>query len=197
MTRQDRTSRRLTAEDWADAALRAIGEGGLSSVAVEPLALKLGTTKGSFYHHFRNRRSLIEAALETWERDHTDAVIAHVSTIANEAGDPKEHLRELFTLIVEYSLNDHIEIGLLSSADDAAVAAVLERVTQRRVEHVAAMYERMGDDATTAWQRAALAVSVYLGHLQLIRISRGLLPTQSPEWKCHVEHVVSTLLAEG
>jgi hypothetical protein len=37
----------LTAEDWELAALDAIREGGLAVVAVEPLARRLGVTKGS------------------------------------------------------------------------------------------------------------------------------------------------------
>ncbi|MGH3388225.1 MAG: TetR family transcriptional regulator, partial [Actinomadura sp.] len=40
---------RLSRADWANAALEAIAEGGLAAVAIEPLATRLGTTKGSFY----------------------------------------------------------------------------------------------------------------------------------------------------
>ena len=46
---------RLGREAWEDAALAALGRGGLASVAVEPLAVALGTTKGSFYWHFADR----------------------------------------------------------------------------------------------------------------------------------------------
>src|SRR5262249_59889731 len=46
---------RLSRQAWVDAALEALGEGGLASVAVVPLAERLGATKGSFYWHFRNR----------------------------------------------------------------------------------------------------------------------------------------------
>ena len=41
---------------------------GLAAVAVEPLAARLGATKGSFYWHFRNRDAMLEAALQRWER---------------------------------------------------------------------------------------------------------------------------------
>ena len=37
---------RLSAEDWAQAALDLISEQGVASVAVEPLARRLGVTKG-------------------------------------------------------------------------------------------------------------------------------------------------------
>ena len=54
--------------DWVDAALEAIEEGGLPAVAVEPLARRLGVTKGSFYHHFADRRELVRATLDEWQR---------------------------------------------------------------------------------------------------------------------------------
>ena len=58
---------RLSAEDWALAALDVIAESGLAAVAVEPLARRLGVTKGSFYWHFPSREALLVAALERWE----------------------------------------------------------------------------------------------------------------------------------
>ncbi|WP_159094389.1 TetR family transcriptional regulator, partial [Xanthomonas fragariae] len=39
---------RLRADDWAQAALDLIAEQGVGAVAVEPLARRLGVTKGSF-----------------------------------------------------------------------------------------------------------------------------------------------------
>lgn len=59
----------LTAEDWVRAAKRTIEERGVGAVAVEPLAKKLGVTKGSFYWHFENRDALLKATLERWEEE--------------------------------------------------------------------------------------------------------------------------------
>ena len=63
-----RRRRSLGADDWIDAATAVLVEDGVAAVAVEPLAARLGATKGSFYHHFPNRDALITAALERWER---------------------------------------------------------------------------------------------------------------------------------
>jgi AcrR family transcriptional regulator len=65
---------RLSAEDWAVAALDVIAETGLASVAVEPLAKRLGVTKGSFYWHFPSREALLIAALERWEKTEQETV---------------------------------------------------------------------------------------------------------------------------
>jgi AcrR family transcriptional regulator len=55
----------LSKADWTEAALDALAGDGLSNVAVEPLARRLGATKGSFYWHFANRAELIAATLQT------------------------------------------------------------------------------------------------------------------------------------
>ena len=67
-------SGRLSAEDWAQAALDLIAEQGVAAVAVEPLARRLGVTKGSFYWHFPSRDALLQAALERWEANEQESV---------------------------------------------------------------------------------------------------------------------------
>src|SRR3546814_7811782 len=72
------TKQNLTADCWAEAALDAIAGGGLDAVAVEPLARRLGVTKGSFYWHFANRDALLRAALQRWEQTETDDIVARI-----------------------------------------------------------------------------------------------------------------------
>src|SRR5690606_41191321 len=69
---------RLRAEDWAVAALDVIAEQGLAAVAVEPLARRLGVTKGSFYWHFPSREALLVAALERWEAMEQETVFGQL-----------------------------------------------------------------------------------------------------------------------
>ena len=47
--KKERTT--LTAADWEREALEMIGERGVGALAVEPLARRMGITKGSFYWH--------------------------------------------------------------------------------------------------------------------------------------------------
>ena len=57
---------RLSADDWAEAALDLIAEQGVAAVAVEPLARRLGVTKGSFYWHFADLPTYRSALIEAW-----------------------------------------------------------------------------------------------------------------------------------
>ena len=82
--RNERTAR-LSAEDWAQAALDQIAEQGVASVAVEPLARRLGVTKGSFYWHFPSRDALLQAALERWEKVEQEEVFGQMESIADPA----------------------------------------------------------------------------------------------------------------
>lgn len=58
---------------WVAAGLESLRQGGVGAVRVERLAARLGITKGSFYWHFRNRGDLLDALLEYWAREMTDA----------------------------------------------------------------------------------------------------------------------------
>ena len=74
-------------EDWFAQGVRALREGGVEAVRVEPLARSLGVTKGSFYWHFADRPALLEALLALWERE-----TAEVVTEAARAATPAQRL---------------------------------------------------------------------------------------------------------
>ena len=100
--KQERSTR-LSAEDWAQAALDLIAELGVAAVAVEPLARRLGVTKGSFYWHFPSRDALLVAALERWEKVEQETVFGTLEVIA----DPAQRLRALFALVA-HEFKSHV-----------------------------------------------------------------------------------------
>ncbi|WP_201449841.1 TetR/AcrR family transcriptional regulator [Nocardia caishijiensis] len=167
-----KSPRRLSADDWVAAAIVALGENGLAAVAVEPLAKRLGATKGSFYWHFKDRAALVEAVLAHWEREGTDAVIASLEQLA----DPAERLRALFTDVIDYATEGREELALLAAIDQPPVAATMRRVAARRIEYVAGQLRLLGVPAAQADTRAAVAVGIYHGINQLARMSPESLP---------------------
>ena len=182
--------RRLTRQDWSRAALQAIGTGGLAAVAVEPLATALGTTKGSFYWHFRNRDALVEAALALWEEEHTEAVIRLVEA----EPEPLGRLRTLLTVVTGSTGEDSIELAVLATADHPLVAPVLARVTQRRIDYTTRLFRGLGFPAAQARQRGLLAFTAYLGHAQLAHATPEQVPTGAARRR-YVDHVVAALVA--
>jgi AcrR family transcriptional regulator len=177
------TRQRLTRDDWAAAALAALGEGGVKAVAVEPLAARLGTTKGSFYWHFPNRDALLRSALELWEERDTNAVHAEVEAASD---DPTVRLR---VLIGRVARRDRVLVALLAAADGRTVASVLKRVNEQRIGFLQELLAEAGLEAGEARRRAVLAYSAYLGHAQLLHATPEVLP----HGRAYLDHVVRTL----
>ncbi|MFI7668523.1 TetR/AcrR family transcriptional regulator [Nocardia sp. NPDC049526] len=193
MTKGDAAAKtRLTADDWAQAALDALAEGGLAAVAVEPIAKRLGTTKGSFYWHFKDRATLVEAALARWEQRSTDDVIAEIAIET----DPAERLHRLFAQVIDYAAIGHIELALLASADQPSVAATLRRVADRRIEYVAELLRELGLTTGQARTRAVVAVSIYHGFNQLARVSPDALPRTDTQRRTLVDSAFQSLLPD-
>jgi len=180
---------RLSAEDWAQAALDMIAEQGVSAVAVEPLARRLGVTKGSFYWHFPSRDALLAAALGRWEQVEEEIVFGQLEAVA----DPRERLRALFQLVAHETKSHIIYSELLKALDHPAVQPVIERVSQRRLDHLAASFRQAGLKSAEAQHRARLAYAAYVGFLQLsLQLQQPRL--QHDEYEAYVEHVMATLI---
>jgi AcrR family transcriptional regulator len=182
--------RRLDRKDWTEEALSALSRGGLAAVAVEPIAQRLGATKGSFYHHFGNRDDLIGAALELWEQRHTAQVNAEVDAATD---DPRERLRLVTRRAIRMAETDPIGLNLLASADNPLVAPVLERVTTVRLDYLARLYRRLGQSPATARRHALLAYSAYLGHVQLAHSTPAVLPRSPAARHAYLDLVLAAL----
>jgi len=195
----------LTAEDWVRAAVRAIEDGGVGAVAVEPLARKLGVTKGSFYWHFKNRGALLEAVLERWEEECTEAVIAAAEGIS----DPRERLVWVFDEATadEFLVGGHttepgiffssaFEQEISDAADDLMVGPVLRRVSERRVDYLEECYRALGYSTEEAHHRGLLAYAAYVGTMRLTREVPGRVP-RSEGYRAYRRHLISTLVPTG
>ncbi|HEU5030567.1 MAG TPA: TetR/AcrR family transcriptional regulator [Spirillospora sp.] len=158
-------STRLSARDWARAALKAIADGGLAAVAVEPLARTLGVTKGSFYAHYRNRDELITAALAEWTRGHGEEGLAEFAAIA----DPARRLRELLTVVVRavQPLAPSVHLSLLGDRGDPRVRDAVHQVNEARLDLLARTYRELGLPPDRAASRARVAYAAILGLSQL------------------------------
>jgi AcrR family transcriptional regulator len=143
--------------------MRALAEGGVAAVAIEPLAARAGATKGSVYHHFPNRDALLRATVERWELSHTEAVIELVDAVPT----PLEKLRTLFATVLDRSVKGSVELALHNAADDPVIAPVLKRVSERRIAYITELFEELGFAPDVAHRRAVVAYSLYLGQVQM------------------------------
>lgn len=179
----------LSAADWEQQALEVIAEQGVSAVAIEPLARRMGITKGSFYWHFNSRESLLDQALESWEQH--DA--RNLATSMNAIEDPRERLIGFVRGVSRERLTHNVYSALCAAADHPQVEPVLERVAHRRMAQIARAFSELGFEPSIAEHRARLTYSVYLGFLQLQR-QRQAPNLSSEDFDAYVEHVIDTLI---
>jgi len=174
--------------------LDAFGSGGLAAVAVEPLAKRLGTTKGSFYWHFPHREALVAAALALWEQRSTSATI---EALAGEA-DPAVRLRLLFTRVSGYAGQSQVEANLLAATSHELVGEVVRRVVQRRISYVVGLFAEVGFGKGEATRRGVLAYAAYVGHDELAARLPGALPLRGPaSLGRYVDTVLDLLLRDA
>ncbi|MEF2147407.1 TetR/AcrR family transcriptional regulator [Aquilutibacter rugosus] len=179
---------RLSADDWAQAALDQIAEAGIASVAVESMARKLGVTKGSFYWHFPSRDALIGAALYRWEQLEMDAIWKHLEDIA----DPSKRLREMIHIIAHEYKSHKVFIELVKAFDHPIVLPVIERMSARRLDYLTRSYEQSGLEPSEARHRANLIYSAYVGFIQL-NANLKHMRMDRDQYNAFVEHIVETM----
>lgn len=152
---------RTSRETWIEAGLRALAAGGPGAVRVEALAKTLGVTKGGFYGSFAYRDALLEAMLDTWERQSTDEVIEQVE---REGGDPKTKIERAGMLTFSNDRLLPIDLAVRDWARrDQAVAQRLRRVDNRRMDLLRTMIGTFCPDADEVEARSLLAFCTAIG----------------------------------
>lgn len=184
---------RLSRSDWSEVALAALAEGGVRAVAVEPLAARLGASKGSFYWHFGSRADLVDAALQLWEQRSTLSVIEDLEASDESA---RVRLRQLFDRA--FALHDltNVELSLMASAGEEPVRTVVRRVAERRIAYVTALLIECGLDDAIARRRAAYVYTAFLGNLHLMRSSPDLLRDTVGRLDAYADEVLDVLVAD-
>ncbi len=152
---------RTPRESWVDEGLKALGSGGPDAVRIEPLARKLGVTKGGFYWHFEARDALLAEMLDAWERVMVDRVIERVES---EGGDAKTKLERLFGLASSIGGLLKVELAIREwSRRDRGVARRLKRVDNRRMEYMRSLFRDFCPDEDEVEARCMLAFSLFTG----------------------------------
>lgn len=148
-------------EDWIDAALKALAEGGPDAVRVETLAAGLGVSKGGFYWHFKNRQALLDESLDFWEKGGTEDV---VGLLEDEPVDGREKLRRIFAMAPSAGEMFEVDLALRDWARrDKNIRKLMHRVNQRRMNFLRAQFGDFCSDEKDVEARSMLAYSLMVG----------------------------------
>lgn len=184
-------SGRLTRADWIRAALDTLSTAGLDAVRVDVLARQLGATRGSFYWHFADRRALIVAALEEWERHCTHDLFDR----AGQIDDPRAQI----VYLVEDAMDDYIaglEPAIAAHAADPDVHRIAGRVTRRRIQGASELFVALGSSEAHAERAGTTLLALLLGWAHLRRIAPELLPlppTSGPDRTAIIGELIDRL----
>ena len=175
-------ARKLGRADWLAAAFSALAHRGIEAVRVEPLAKRLGITKGSFYWHFADRGELLAALLAEWEQRATLAIIAAVE---RRGGSARERLLELFRRA--FAADGRLDRRLRAWAeDDPQAAAVMARVDRRRLDYLRHLFTEIGFPPAQADIRSQLVYDALIGGFALT--GRAAASPQERDSRARVYH---------
>lgn len=147
----------LDANAWIDAGFEALAEGGIEAVRVDPLAKRLGVTRGSFYWHFTDRAALHQAMLKEWRKRASYQV---GSRIDDRTPAPDERLKQNLALPnstprAKRAAAIELAIRLWAQRDPQAARAV-KHIDRVRLGYYAKLYAEMGLAPAAARNRAFL-----------------------------------------
>ena len=149
---------------WLQAGLDALRKGGVAAVRVERLAADLELTKGSFYHHFRDRSALLDALLEFWSREMTDAEFERIGAVR---GGLAVRLLALAEDVLEKGMGRYDPAIRAWARSDRKVATAVAQVDRRRVRALTDLFEETEFSPAEARVRARTFYTFLLGEPQV------------------------------
>lgn len=145
----------LDTSAWIDAAFDALAEGVVDAMRVDPLAKRLGVTRGSFYWHFKDREALHTAVLKEWRKRASYAI---GSRIEGRTSAPDERLKQTLRLpnsTPRAQRAGAIELAIrLWGRRDADAAKAVQHIDHVRMTYYAKLFVEMGHTPADARKRA-------------------------------------------
>lgn len=145
---------RYSKSDWLDQGLELLVEQGASAIRIDRLCTEAKRTKGSFYHHFKDRDEYVRELMAYWEDQLTRKVIDETERI----DDPIGRILTLNKLASGKDANLERALRRWAGAEPLVEAGV-RRVDKRRVEYLARLWQDAKD--ITSQQAIDLAIMDY------------------------------------
>ncbi len=151
----DRKRKRVSRDDWLKAGLELLSERGVEAVKIDHLARRVGVAKTGFYWHFENRRALLDAMLNFWEREYTTVVTKNPEVTGLPAAERLQAINEMVdrNRLTEYDL----AIAHWAQQDEAA-ARILQETYRLRMALLRQAFRELGFEGDELEMRTRLFV---------------------------------------
>ena len=152
-------------KDWIAAARKMLIEGGIAAVQINPLATRLGVTRGGFYWRFENRQDLLNQLLLDWESSNARHFLERLA----EPGPARERQERLIKLwMEERDFDPQLEAAIRQWARiDEAVRKRVYDVDLGRIDAIADIFLQAGQDKVEAEVRARIMYFHQIGYYAL------------------------------
>jgi AcrR family transcriptional regulator len=152
------TSRR----NWLEEGMAVLEELGVEALTVEMLTNRLGITKGSFYHHFRNYQDFKKNLLDFYEEERTLQIIQ----LAERETSPQAKLERIMRATLQPS---RLEAVMRAWAlQDVFVREHQQHIDQQRLAYLEELIFAQTDNRAHATRMARLFYSIYVGSQHIV-----------------------------
>lgn len=148
--------------DWLDFSLKVLVSKGPDSLKIDSLCKLKGVSKGSFYHHFKNRAEFIDQLMDYWFEKMTIDFIAQANTQAS----PMERLEKLDRVIAGNNIEAELHIRAWA-LKESKIAGHLAKIDEQRQQYLVSCYVDLGMENSLANDVATMAYSTFLGLQQM------------------------------
>lgn len=149
---------KVSREQWLAEGLKLLGQQGPDVLKIDRLCQHLTVSKGSFYHHFRDREDYVDALLGYWQESGAESVIKALSSISI----PEQRSRQLNKHIAQADLKPEIELRAWGR-QNPQVAKSVAAVDQQRMDYLTDQVSVQAEDAEQARVIARMVYAQFVG----------------------------------
>jgi AcrR family transcriptional regulator len=172
---------RRSKQDFINEAFELIAEAGTAEVlTIDSLCLRLGVSKGSFYWHFKNRDSLIEALVEAWSGNFHLAI--HDALEAQTADNGRTVIEEISYFWLSSNISTLDQIMRHWAQHDARVYDAVCRADELLLGFLKNNIKAMGFAEDEAYRRARIMMAIGIAEPMLRHLPRADAGSKEMEW---------------
>lgn len=153
-------------EGWLEAAYEALVEHGIDAVKILPLANRLKLSRTSFYWHFKDRETLLEALASRWDKRTTQPLVAAAASYAETEAEAL--LNVIGCFLREESFDDRLEFAVRSWAlQDDRIMERVQTADALRLTALSDLLVKWGHGPIDADVRARTIYLTQIGYISM------------------------------
>ncbi len=161
--------KRLTKEQWFKEGMKVLEAHGSAGLTIDELTKRLNVTKGSFYHHFKNRITFSEELLGYWEQQMTLGII-NASRRVVDFDERNKKIMDLSNKPSTYKREVAIRAWALR---DPVARAFQKRIDKQRLSFLTDLYDMFTKEKEQAELMAHIRYCFVIGAQQIIPSIKG------------------------